>query len=103
LTLLKELLEKEKKQFEKDGYNKENCLIKPLGVFGEHWKGYFGCIWCKLRFECMKESPWKGKSEIFEGEEEKVEVIKERIKIIRPAKVKPIIPTKKLKGFFTPS
>jgi len=79
------------------------CLIEPLGVFGEHWKGYSGCGWCKLKEKCMKASPWKGKSIIFKGEDKVPDPNKVRPKLVRPAKVRPKIVRQKLKGFFTPN
>lgn len=72
----------------------EKCLIIPIGKFGEHWKGYSGCLWCPMDKECMEKSPWKGKSLIFKEEPE-------RAKIIRTIKVKPVITRSKLKGFFS--
>jgi len=38
------------------------CEIVPLGKFGDHDKGYSGCVWCKLQKGCMKKNPRVGRS-----------------------------------------
>lgn len=38
------------------------CLIIPLGDFGDHDKGYSGCVQCEQKRACMKHNPNVGKS-----------------------------------------
>ena len=77
------------------------CLTIPLGKFGEHWKGSMGCLWCDLNIQCLKKSPFKGKSLIFpEVPNSKDLTVRERPKLIREAKVKPTINRQRLRGFF---
>lgn len=41
------------------------CLLVPLGEFGDHHKGYSGCIWCALNIRCVKFHPTEGRSLLF--------------------------------------
>ena len=44
-------------------YQKQlNCLIKPMGTFGDHTKGYSGCLWCDQILDCVKFHPTEGNS-----------------------------------------
>lgn len=38
------------------------CLIIPLGNFGDHDLGYFGCTSCEQKKACCKKNPNRGKS-----------------------------------------
>ncbi len=38
------------------------CLIIPLGNFGDHDLGYSGCTFCTQKEACMKHNPNIGKS-----------------------------------------
>ena len=38
------------------------CLIIPLGNFGDHDLGYSGCVWCEQKEACMKHNSNIGKS-----------------------------------------
>ena len=54
------------------------CLIIPLGDFGDHDLGYSGCISCKQQEACIKKNPNKGKSLIMEEMKEKTKRFRRR-------------------------
>jgi len=60
-----------------------NCLIVPLGKFGDHDKGYFGCLWCEIQKKCMKKNPHKGKSLIMKS---KTKVVKRKLRKLKRVK-----------------
>ena len=41
------------------------CELLPINYFGDHYKGYMGCMWCKIRNKCLQFNPTKGSSLIW--------------------------------------
>lgn len=44
------------------------CLLEPVKEFGDHNKGFMGCLWCSLRIKCVRFNPTVGRSILFREE-----------------------------------
>ena len=81
----------------------ERCIVDVVD-FGQHWKGYFGCLWCSVSKECMEASPFQKNSLIFKGPVKRAQIpLPEEKKVIARAKVKISRPSGRLQGFFNPN
>jgi len=60
----------------------ENCLLEPLNQFGDHTKGYLGCIWCDLALDCVRFHPAIGVSVLFREDFRKAERLLFRLNLI---------------------
>jgi len=59
-----------------------NCLIVPLGQLGDHTKGYLGCLWCGLSFDCVRFHPTTAESVLFREDFKKPERLMFRLNLI---------------------
>jgi len=60
-----------------------NCLIAPVGKFGDHDKGLSGCTWCNCQKECIKKNPARGASLIFDRFGAPKRIVVKKIKRIK--------------------
>jgi len=44
------------------------CLLEPLYEFGDHNRGFMGCLWCGLHIKCVRFNPTVGRSILFRDE-----------------------------------
>ena len=60
----------------------ENCLLEPLNQFGNHTKGFLGCLWCNLALDCVRFHPTHGESVLFREDFRKAERLVFRLNLI---------------------